>query len=463
MITNRIVRLAGMIVLLLAVVPPAFSQNSAGSVDTTAATLQPYSDVHTQETDDASGNAGATSTASGNGAKSTDRLSVWGTPVPGGLRVNASTEVLAIYDTNPNLSPQTAPSDVVSSFTGLMDVTDFTGRTQFEASYLPQYLMYRRFGELNSMRHTFHGLMTHDVSKFTRMDWTVNVRKYPIWDGSLASVEFGSFLSALNGSPAQDLTSSVTNASTTLKVRHSLDARSHIEVVLDGALSKFSQSTNSLFIPGMPPPNSNTWSGGGSVAYDYDLTPRRSIGASVADTYFAFSPEISHEHYQYAHFRYQETFASGFTVDAGIGPGIREIQLSRRTEPGVDLSIGVNRKTPHSMLTARVTRTYEVGLVQGNLTTWYGVVAAQRQVGRHWLAGLYGNYTGSTYPTTALTANREVFTIGSQVGYRFGRQLTWLVNYGYSAQQGQVYEVGRVVKQQVASGFALDLDNLFTY
>jgi hypothetical protein len=394
------------------------------------------------------------------------RAPIWtdlGRSLPPGWRVNMETQILGVYDSNPMQSPSAPASDIGANYSGMLEVSKVTGHNSFDAVYFPEYTMYRRFDILSSMQHKYHQTLTLNLSRRTTVTWSLNAFHYPAWGGSsIAQSNLGALLMALTGTNNHDLMSSVTNVTTGLGIEHRFTSRSHIDLGVTGSETWFSTSEGSPYASILSIPSSKFWFGGGTLGYTYDINSGRSVGIDVGQSYYLSASQSYHVNYQSAHLRYNQTLGKGWLCHVGIGPGIRETQnVSSAIILGFDLNANIRKVTKHSIFFANVARTYTAGTFRGSLTAWYGSLAAQHEFGQHWKAGVFANYIGSFYPSSAQTYNTttDSYWISGQGGYRFTRQLTWHANYGYTVYQGNYSGSTQAKKYQVATGFVFSFND----
>jgi hypothetical protein len=395
------------------------------------------------------------------------RLPFWsafGKLLPAGWSMSLSTQVLGLYDSNPLQSPSAPSADIAGSYSGVIEVAKFSEHARFIADYMPEYTMYRRFDALSNLQQRYYQALTLDLSRNTTFSWHLNARHFPAWGGSsFAGSDFGALVMALTGTSEHDLMSSVTNANTDFGIDHRINVHSHVDFGVNGSASWFGAAEGNLYANLLNQPSSKAWCGGGTLGYTFDINSRRSAGVDVGQSYCLYASQNYHQNYQTAHFRYRQTLNRNWQYYVEIGPGFRENQPeSSAVTPGFDLSVAVNRMTKQTILSATLTRTYSVGLFQGNQTAWYGTLAAQHIFGQHWKVGFFTNYSGSFHSPEAQVYNdttTNAYWVSGLWGYRFGRQLTWNTNYGYAVYQGYYSGASQVNKNQVATGFVFTLND----
>lgn len=381
---------------------------------------------------------------------------------PPGWSISGTTDVLALFDTNPTSSAN-AVSDTGQRYTGRIDVSRLSRNFVFLSTYIPSCTIYQEFTPLNGCSHNFTQNLRYKTSASTTFEWNTEAWKHPAWAGSaLAESTSGALVMAVAGIDELKLISNISSAQTTLKLGRTVDNRSSIYFSTGGGVVQYSHSSSDSLINALTQPNSSTWFGDATAEYQHQLGERKSISVIAAHDFFEFSEENRHRQVGSLSLRYGMKFSNrlGFSITAG--PGYMSQQGENAIQPTLDLSIEASRSTTRSVLEAKVEHSYQPGIEAGSLMGWVESISYQRSVSKRWTAGGFGNYQSSSIPSAQGAAPSPapyVYTVAALAGYRLRRHVTWVANYGYSVQRGAATGSHHIRSQQFTTGLSFEFNN----
>jgi hypothetical protein len=393
-------------------------------------------------------------------------MNSYGFETPPGWNLAAAASALAIYDTNPLF--QTVPSgDVAQNYTGIACLSYLSRHSAYQAAYTGSWVGYDKYSGLDSTRQSLTQTWWHQQSARTDYTFKLNLSEYPTWGGSSFSQSaFGSIVLGLTGMTALELRSNARRVDGSGSMQQKVGRRGSIRVSFDGGVIKFTPSSRIQLVDLLTAPASSTVTGSVAVSYDYKINSRRSVGI-IADTGYVYftTPDYSASNESIS-VRYAERFRNGWSYSISAGPQFLRVQQGAgTTQTSMALSATGFHRTERSSVSAEVRRRYEMGVAQGNYSLWYMNVQAERAVRRRCFIGAFVNYTQSSSPIPVgelLSGQTNNFIVAGEGGIKVARRVVWFANYGYDRQKGALTLEKQIGKQEFVTGFAFNVDSLFS-
>lgn len=384
----------------------------------------------------------------------TGRTSTFGETLTNFWSVRTAFQATQTYDDNVFLANQFRKGDLVTKVAGRVSVAYLGRHTRFEAGYMPEYSIYQRYEPLNAIHHTYFHTFTRQATRKLEIHWRAQAYRMPSRGALPFKVtNFGGFTFMKYSLDALQDGLNITGGSTVVGVTYRFNPRWKMTADVDGAATSFTERGS----PTTPVVTQEMiFSAGARVNLAYEMTPRRSIGVRVSNTYFGFVGPSQHQHYQSIQATFEQRLPRHYTLSVGAGPGFSQSQGSSGLETTTFFNVNLERNLPGQGFGFTFQRAAQVGVLQGSILSYSGSARVHRNFGRRWISNIGASYTRSQ---GASGRNELELASGTaQVGYRLTRMIIPFVNYGYTHQKnlGSLTNARNVSRNQVAIGLVFN-------
>jgi hypothetical protein len=368
---------------------------------------------------------------------------IFGEPFKGHWSFSAQTSASAEYDDNVFSSDTNRQGDIASRFSIRLSAAVQKKKLKFEAHYLPNYVLYRRYSDRNAWTHQFGQELSYRLSARTDLKWGISAsRAASSANTPFTIVDFDGEGVPIFRPETLQTDTIATSISNNFSISHRFSSRNTLTVSSQGAFIDI-ESING--VPLLSALAQKSFSSGVSAGWDTEIVSGRKLGVEVAENYFGFLNPGSHSHYQFVKARFSQTFSRGFHFSIGAGPSRREdqIQSAAGITPNIDFAMDASLAKSAQRYSLGVTfhRGSQLGLTQGSLSSNSVSAFATRQIGRRWNASSGFSYSRST-TTDLLQQNTDSWAPNGSISYTFTPNLSGQLNYAYINQNGQGTLVG---------------------
>jgi len=309
---------------------------------------------------------------------------------------------------------------------------------------------------LSHVSHAYNQTLTYQPGARTEFHWNFGGSFAP-GTGGLASsfLEFGGYQVPVTSLEQLDAGTNILNGNTSVGMSHSFSARSKFNLDLNAASSKFLQRRST----GLPTTSQGqTYSGGLSLGWSYELKPGRSLGFSAADNYLGVLSPGSHQHSQNIQLTFSQRLPKNFSFTGSAGPSFTERQGNNQVDIGTAYSASLSRQGAKFGYNLTAAKSFQAGLQAQSLTSDTVSLNAHRTFGRRWNTSIGIAYSRSQ-DQTGISSSENVSGT-SQIRYQITRQISASANYSHMRQDAiSTFATGirNVDRNSVSIGLVYDI------
>lgn len=336
------------------------------------------------------------------------------------------------YDDNIFSSGSLRMSDWVTRLSGRITATLQRKHSLFELHYLPGYTLYSEFSDRNSYNQQGILMWDQQFTAATGMRLNGDVSDYS--NASLPQytlVPQGRTFVPVFAPGGLQTNTRVLASTTNWTLNHKFSGTSAMWVGINGETTSF---RNEFGLNGVSPLlASDTYAVGGTLGWNREVTPGRTIGVEVGHRYFGFQTPASHNNYSYAKLRFEQKFHQQYTFSVGAGPAVSRI-LGQDWHPDYAIDAGLTRQTKGTTIGVNFSHETRLSNFQGAL----GATTATASIGlrglRHWT-------TTSTFgfSRNAIIGNLgdlDTYSGSQRIGYAFSPSWEVFTSYSHVSQMG---------------------------
>jgi hypothetical protein len=382
--------------------------------------------------------------------------SIFGDVLGGHWTVISSVQFAQSYDDNVFLSNSFRVSDTISKYSGRLTLAYRGKHTRFEANYLPEYSMDFRYDAMSHTAHAYNQALTYQPGARTEFHWNFGGSFSPGTGGIPSSfLDFGGYQVPVNSLEQLDAGTNILNGNTSVGMSHSLSARSRFNVELNSASTKFLQRKSA----GLPTTSQGqTYSGGGTLGWSYELKPGRSFGFSAGDNYLGILSPDTHQHSQNVQVTFSQRLPGSMNLSGSVGPSFTERQGSNQVDIGTAYSASLSRQGAKIGYNLTAAKSFQAGLQAQSLSSDTFAFNAHRAFGRRWTTSLGVAYSRSQ--DQAGISSSENVSGTTQIRYQFTRQISASANYSHMRQDAiaaSAVGIRNVDRNSVSIGLVYDI------
>jgi hypothetical protein len=382
--------------------------------------------------------------------------SIFGDVLGGHWTVISSVQFAQSYDDNVFLTNSFRKDDTISKYSGRLTLAYRGKHTRFEASYLPEYDMNYRYDTMSHASHAYSQSITYQSGPRTEFHWNFGGSFSPGTGGLPSSfLNFGGYQVPINSLEDLDPGTNILNGNTSVGVSHNFSARSRFTLDLNSATTKFLQRKST----GLPTTSQGqTYSGGLSLGWSYDINPSRSLGLSVADNYLGTLSPDTHQHSQNVQATFRQKLPRNFNLSVSAGPSFTERQGSNQVDIGTAYNATLSREGKRIGYNLSAAKTFQAGLQVQSLSSDTFAFNIHRAFGRRWATSIGGAYSRSQ-DQSGISSSENVSGTG-QIRYQFTHQISASVNYSHMRQDalsGSSVAIRNVDRNSVSIGLVYDI------
>ena len=311
----------------------------------------------------------------------------------------------------------------------------------FTAAYTPQGFAYAAHSRLDYLAHAYQQDWIYGLGPHTQLHWTVNAERYPERG---ASPQIGDGLAAVAvASQVLALETVLTGAQTSLTLSHQSSPRSTWTAGGVGALQAFRPDT-ALLNQASPSFSESALraqsrSGGGNVAWSYELRPERTLQLSALDNEMWFTNPYQRLRFADALVSIQQQLGGSVTLQLGAGPSWTWVLRNANGATAGNLpgqsyaaNASLTKHQGHGQYGLTWQHADQMGLVPGGVTTDLLAVQYQWQSG-HWSAAVSAGRSSFAGAGGGSAAQNSLYAAG-QLSYQVGAECWLRVSSSLNAQ-----------------------------
>ena len=395
---------------------------------------------------------------------SAPHMSSYGFATPPGWALSAALAPSFIFDSNP-LFQSPAVSDEAIHLSGIADLTYVARHNVYQAAYLAGWSGYERYTALDMTQQTLTQTWWHEFSKKSSITVHLKLDRYPTWGGSAFSQSsFGVLLLGLTGLNGLSLRSNASMAQSGLDYTRRMGRHSTVYSNVTIGVAKYVPSSKIELIQLLTAPRSSTWSESIAIGVSHQLKAGQFLGLETTSSFFYITVPDNNINVSYVNAYYKRDLRNGWGFSLSAGPQFIHEQHGS-TSPNLYLTAAAQRVTLRSSVRMAITHSYQLGMAQGNLSTWNALGSAERAVRRRMFVGTFANYSQSVSPVSVGdlgTGNTNTLIVAGDAGARLTPKLVWFVNYGFCRQKGALTQERQIDKQMFVTGISLNFNSIFS-
>lgn len=271
-----------------------------------------------------------------------------------------------------------------------------SSRTHYYALYQPQYTTYPQFSAVNNFGQAFYQTLNHAMSERTVVEWDTTAARYLSLNEyvpqSLAIGGIGVAVPSL-GTQLLENSFEMTNAATTVSLRHLISARMTFTGTLTGAYILMVPAAN---VAGANPDIAERFiTSGADLRLDYQWTPRDSVGVEATPVYMYGLRPGGHEALETVQGVYQRQLSSTLTARVGVGPLFAQSSsalFGSANDTSYAITASISRQVRQSQFSATYSRALMVDIFEPPIVADTAVGSAYLPMGSHWIFSGAGSY-----------------------------------------------------------------------